>query len=98
MEWWPVLIFHRGGLRIKVINNTCLFWTKVEPNWNHAEMQSAPKKALLVVGVAGLCAAHTIFDKRPSKRSISLRLLNIGDTDAHQVAALAERDGDALFL
>ena len=22
MEWWPVLIFHRGGLRIKVINNT----------------------------------------------------------------------------
>ena len=21
MEWWPVLIFHRGGLRIKVINN-----------------------------------------------------------------------------
>ena len=24
MEWWPFLIFHRGGLRIKVINNTCL--------------------------------------------------------------------------
>ena len=23
MEWWPFLIFHRGGLRIKVINNTC---------------------------------------------------------------------------
>ena len=22
MEWWPVLIFHRGGLRIKVINNS----------------------------------------------------------------------------
>ena len=22
MEWWPFLIFHRGGLRIKVINNT----------------------------------------------------------------------------
>ena len=21
MEWWPVSIFHRGGLRIKVINN-----------------------------------------------------------------------------
>ena len=21
MEWWPFLIFHRGGLRIKVINN-----------------------------------------------------------------------------
>ena len=25
MEWWPFLIFHRGGLRIKVINNTCCF-------------------------------------------------------------------------
>ena len=24
MEWWPFLIFHRGGLRIKVINNTGL--------------------------------------------------------------------------
>ena len=24
MEWWPFLIFHRGGLRIKVINNTSL--------------------------------------------------------------------------
>ena len=24
MEWWPFLIFHRGGLRIKVINNTIL--------------------------------------------------------------------------
>ena len=24
MEWWPFLIFHRGGLRIKVINNTRL--------------------------------------------------------------------------
>ena len=24
MEWWPFLIFHRGGLRIKVINNTVL--------------------------------------------------------------------------
>ena len=23
MEWWPFLIFHRGGLRIKVINNSC---------------------------------------------------------------------------
>ena len=22
IEWWPFLIFHRGGLRIKVINNT----------------------------------------------------------------------------
>ena len=22
MEWWPFLIFHRGGLRIKVINNS----------------------------------------------------------------------------
>ena len=25
MEWWPFLIFHRGGLRIKVINNTWAF-------------------------------------------------------------------------
>ena len=24
MEWWPFLIFHRGGLRIKVINNKWL--------------------------------------------------------------------------
>ena len=24
MEWWPFLIFHRGGLQIKVINNTSL--------------------------------------------------------------------------
>ena len=24
MEWWPFLIFHRGGLRIKVINNNGL--------------------------------------------------------------------------
>ena len=24
MEWWPFLIFHRGGLRIKVINNNRL--------------------------------------------------------------------------
>ena len=24
MEWWPFLIFHRGGLRIKVINNNWL--------------------------------------------------------------------------
>ena len=26
MEWWPFLIFHRGGLRIKVINNS---WEKL---------------------------------------------------------------------
>ena len=25
MEWWPFLIFHRGGLRIKVINNSSSF-------------------------------------------------------------------------
>ena len=24
MEWWPFLIFHRGGLRIKVINDNCM--------------------------------------------------------------------------
>ena len=29
MEWWPFLIFHRGGLRIKVINNTSHgFWPR----------------------------------------------------------------------
>ena len=27
MEWWPFLIFHRGGLRIKVINNKRLLKT-----------------------------------------------------------------------
>ena len=28
MEWWPFLIFHRGGLRIKVINNTRRRWSR----------------------------------------------------------------------
>ena len=27
MEWWPFLIFHRGGLRIKVINNNATLQT-----------------------------------------------------------------------
>ena len=30
MEWWPFLIFHRGGLRIKVINNTRLLPSRCE--------------------------------------------------------------------
>ena len=36
MEWWPFLIFHRGGLRIKVINNNCL------PSNVHAVVPSTP--------------------------------------------------------
>ena len=31
MEWWPFLIFHRGGLRIKVINNTRTFERSAHP-------------------------------------------------------------------
>ena len=27
MEWWPFLIFHRGGLRIKVINNSMVHFS-----------------------------------------------------------------------
>ena len=45
MEWWPFLIFHRGGLRIKVINNS---WSRGDPFSGHAirkglEVFAAPK-------------------------------------------------------
>ena len=32
MEWWPFLIFHRGGLRIKVINNTSVPEQRLSPD------------------------------------------------------------------
>ena len=34
MEWWPFLIFHRGGLRIKVINNNERQMSYVRDGWN----------------------------------------------------------------
>ena len=37
MEWWPFLIFHRGGLRIKVINNT---WSPVQTSTRCAAERS----------------------------------------------------------
>ncbi len=38
MEWWPFLIFHRGGLRIKVINNTWS-WQGVDSTQENASRQ-----------------------------------------------------------
>ena len=38
MEWWPVLIFHRGGLRIKVINNSCAS-TRLRPKRSGRSMR-----------------------------------------------------------
>ena len=46
MEWWPVLIFHRGGLRIKVINNT-------PPH--RTQRAAFPHYALLHTSREGLC-------------------------------------------
>ena len=40
MEWWPFLIFHRGGLRIKVINNTCRRNTRSHQTSNPRPWQS----------------------------------------------------------
>ena len=38
MEWWPFLIFHRGGLRIKVINN----------NYGRAEQLTTARRQILL--------------------------------------------------
>ena len=40
MEWWPFLIFHRGGLRIKVLNNTSSIisaasWSEIAPTCSY---------------------------------------------------------------
>ena len=51
MEWWPFLIFHRGGLRIKVINNMRELGFDV----------TAPKRytlSFLLVDVAGASRCH----------------------------------------
>ena len=40
MEWWPFLIFHRGGLRIKVINNTLIFHAALLPSSSFLRMHS----------------------------------------------------------
>ena len=39
MEWWPFLIFHRGGLRIKVINNN-------DPREGHPLLSHLGKQAV----------------------------------------------------
>ena len=39
MEWWPFLIFHRGGLRIKVINNTR---AAGQGRWDHPGLPGTP--------------------------------------------------------
>ena len=41
MEWWPFLIFHRGGLRIKVINNN---YTQLRSRKLEAETADDVKK------------------------------------------------------
>ena len=41
MEWWPFLIFHRGGLRIKVINNK-----RSWPKWARTDSISADAKSM----------------------------------------------------
>ena len=46
MEWWPFLIFHRGGLRIKVINNTILLRRVYHHFTDPEAMQESLRKAL----------------------------------------------------
>ena len=43
MEWWPFLIFHRGGLRIKVINNN---WLKPAERSGAGSTKSFPAPAV----------------------------------------------------
>ena len=74
MEWWPFLIFHRGGLRIKVINNKRLIAEScrkqdIEPDQLtlHADrgssMRSKPVGLLLAdLGVALLHGPEQIAD------------------------------------
>ena len=45
MEWWPFLIFHRGGLRIKVINNT-VYLKRTEPLCSDFASDRIPRKDL----------------------------------------------------
>ena len=73
-EWWPFLIFHRGGLRIKVINNKRLIAEScrkqdIEPDQLtlHADrgssMRSKPVGLLLAdLGVALLHGPEQIAD------------------------------------
>ena len=45
MEWWPFLIFHRGGLRIKVINNNSIGFVRASQAWRWYAGQSSEKGA-----------------------------------------------------
>ena len=60
MEWWPFLIFHRGGLRIKVINNNA------QPDLNaRTDTERAMRGLILVaVGTASLAAGGFIALRR----------------------------------
>ena len=60
MEWWPFLIFHRGGLRIKVINNNA------QPDLNaRTDTERAMRGLILVaVGAASLAAGGFIALRR----------------------------------
>ena len=51
MEWWPFLIFHRGGLRIKVINNNA------QPDLNARTDTERAMRGLILVAV-GACAFY----------------------------------------
>ena len=79
MEWWPVLIFHRGGLRIKVINNNAInkdvsVHTKVSLNVRHRVVSPARVLALFTVGdvYASLCkkGAYAPFGAQRRSRAL----------------------------
>ena len=46
MEWWPFLIFHRGGLRIKVINNS---WYLARTRGSHRQYRHPTKSGLVTI-------------------------------------------------
>ena len=87
MEWWPFLIFHRGGLRIKVINNTVseghalLVTTRHVASWfdatreEHMEIASA-----LTIAREAILAKH-----HPDGFNIGV---NIGETAGQTVPHL----------
>ena len=61
MEWWPFLIFHRGGLRIKVINNNRGVQRSLAP---HHHLDNLIRPPLLLL-------------RRPQHPSCTLSLLRI---------------------
>ena len=70
MEWWPFLIFHRGGLRIKVINNNCETGRRRSPSAKRAFLaETRPSLALSIRSPPSHSTLPGCRTKQPTRKT-----------------------------